>query len=177
MKSKFFLFVVFLFSFRASASAGVLATIGVNNVFEREAYPTEYSSRTPFVIRVGYQELSSSVFAEYNQFTASDDISQLQITRTQREFLIWGRQSFWPDDIFQAYVQIATGMELQYVTTQFMGTTSQDTSKPYLALGGAAGLATQWDHIRIELEFKALSSALAAPNPTLSVGVYAGYLF
>ena len=169
------LFFVICFCLRSHAD--ILALVGENNVFEREAYPTQYTSRSPFVIRVGYQVEANAVFGEYNQYSTTDGMSQLEIARTQRELLVWGRHSFWPDSLFQLYVQGAPGVEIEYVKTDFMGQSSQDTSKPYFALAAAAGGAVLYERFRVEVELRALASGLSSPNPTLSVGFYGGYVF
>ncbi len=175
LRNKVFLLLLIFFCLRSQAD--ILALIGENNVFEREAYPTQYTSRSPLVVRVGYQEDANAIFGEYNQYSTTDGMSQLEITRTQRELLVWGRHIFWPESLFQLYVQGAPGVELEYVKTDFMGQSSQDTSKPYFALAAAAGGAVQYERFRVELEFRALSSGLSSPNPTLSVGFYGGYVF
>ncbi len=160
-----------------NARAEVIAALGANNVFEREAYATQYANRTPLAMRVGYQEFSNAMIAEFNQFKVSDSISQLQITRTQFEFLLWGRHSFNSENVFQYYVQFAPGLQLAHIQTDFMTSTQEDTSRTYLALAGATGVALQYEGFRFEVEFRALTSQIAAPNPTYSVGFYGGYLF
>lgn len=175
MKNTFLLAIILIGC--SQAGAEVMTSIGENNVFEREAYATQYSSRTPFALRVGYQEFSNAVFAEYNQFSTSDSFSGMEISRTQHEFLVWGRHSFWSDSPFQLYLQFAPGVQLQHVQTNFMSTSQQDTSRPSFALAGAVGGAAQVNRFRFEVELRAIASQIAAPNPTLSVGFYGGYLF
>lgn len=175
MKNKLIFVTMFLFSLGSRAE--FVTSIGANNVFEREAYATQYSSRTPLAIRFGYQEFSNSIFAEYNQFYANDSIPQVSISRTQHEVLAWVRHSFWSENPLQMYLQSAPGVQLVHVQTHILKNEQEDTSQPYLALAIAVGVATQIEHFRFELEFRAISSQVAAPNPTLSVGLFGGYVF
>ncbi len=171
------IFAFFILIFCLGARAEIMTSIGENNVLEREAYATQYSIRTPFALRLGYQEFSNAILAEYNQFGTSDGFSGVEILRTQYEFLVWGRHSFWSERVFQLYVQGAPGVQLEHIKTNFMSTSQQDTSRPYFALAAAVGGAAQVDRFRFEVEVRALASQIAAPNPTLSVGFYGGYLF
>ena len=159
------------------AHSEVFTSIGENNVFEREAYATQYANRTPLAVRLGYQVYADAIFAEYNQFHSSDGVSQLQIFRTHHELLVWARHSFWSEQTLQLYVQAAPGIQLEHIDTNFMSASQSDTSKPYVAFATAVGAAIQIEKFRFELELRGLASQNAAPNPTLSVGFYGGYLF
>ncbi len=174
MRSSLLILILFVAQI---AKSEIILSAGFNNVIEREAYASQFTNRTPFVLRAGYLALSNSVFAEYNQFTTTDAVSQIQVSRTQREFLVWARHSFWQENIFQTYVQAAPGVQLESIKTTFMNQTHDDTSKPYLALAVAGGLGLQYESFRFEVEFRALSSSQASPNPTYSVGFYGGYVF
>ncbi len=175
MKIRLSIFLILLFGFAAGAE--IITSIGENNVFEREAFATQYSNRTPFALRFGYQEFSNSIFAEYNQFGANDSMAQMSISRTQHEVFAWVRHSFWSEDLFQLYFQCAPGLQLMHLRSRFLASDHEDTSRSYFALAAAAGAAIQINRYRFEMELRALSSEMAAPNPTLSVGIYGGYLF
>jgi hypothetical protein len=174
LRNKILVFILFL---SVQVSAGVITSIGQNHDFEKSASAGQYVDRTPLALRVGYREFENAMFVEYNQFRSSEAFSQLLISRTHHELLIWGRHQFWPNDLFQAYTQAAPGLQLEHVQTNFFSDSHEDTSKPVLALAAAAGLALELNHYRLELELRALTSALSNPNPTLGVGFYGGYSF
>jgi hypothetical protein len=174
MKNKFLFCIVF---FGLNVSAGVMTSVGQNHDFEKSAEAGQYIDRTPLALRVGYREFENALFVEYNQFRSSESFSRILISRTHHELLVWGRHQFWTNDIFQLYTQAAPGLQLEHVQTNYFYETQEDTSKPVLALAAAAGLAVEINHYRVELEMRALTSALSNPNPTLGVGFYGGYLF
>ncbi len=174
MKNKIFFLFLFL---SVQVSAGVITSIGQNHNIEKSASAGQYVDRAPLAIRVGYRESENALFVEYNQFRSSEAFSQILISRTHHELLIWGRHQFWPNDIFQIYTQAAPGLQLEHVQTNFFSDSHEDTSKPVLALAAAAGLALELNSYRLELEVRAVTSALSNPNPTLGVGFYGGYAF
>ncbi len=174
MKSKITILILFL-GFHARAE--IMASFGQTHNFEKTATAGQYADRTPFAIRAGYRELENTLFVEYNQFQSSESFSQVLISRTHHELLIWGRNQFMPDQIFQLYAQAAPGVQLEHVQTNFFSETQDDTSKPVLALAAAAGAAVEYQHFRFELEARILTSAFSNPNPSLGIGFYGGYLF
>ena len=174
MRNKFF-FIILLFGF--AARADIMTSVGQIHDFEKTAAAGQFVDRVPFAVRLGYREFEKALFVEYNQFSSSDAFSQILITRTRHEILLWGRHSFWSEKMIQCYLQAAPGIQIEHVQTNFFLETQNDTSKPALALAAAAGTALEIKHFRLEVELKALTSAMSTPNPTLGIGVYGGYLF
>jgi len=166
----------FLVPSRAEARA--LVALGTHLVFERGTDGRAFETRQPFSLRAGYRFEIGDAYLEYQSFSTSLGTSMVQVARTHRELIAWGRRVIVPSWKMAPYGALGAGVQYDTIETTLGAETSKADGRFEPLLSAAAGFsAAVHEKVELLLESRLTLSSGYSPNPVPGFGLILGWRF
>lgn len=173
-------FMIFVGLWLASprAEARALVAFGTHLVFERGADGRAFETRQPFSLRAGYRFEIGDADLEYQSFSTSLGTPMVQVARTHRELIAWGRRVFVPSWRMAPYGALGVGVQYDTVETTMGMETSEAVGRFEPLFSAAAGFsAAVHEKVELLLESRFTFSSGYSPNPVPGFGLILGWRF
>lgn len=178
MKALLCVLLVAIFFAVTPARAEVVASAGMNLIFERDADGKSTDDRRPFAIRGGVRRGANDLLIEYSRYQVGEGEGVVSLTREHQEMLAWFKRQYLRNQAIAPYLGIGAGFYVERVRTSLLNESSTDSGDPEFIL--AAILGARWavqKNFEISAEMRAAGASGLNPNPLLGIGLSLGVIF